>query len=235
MSAAQSATKGAMVEGTNVKQIRAWTRFQTYLLSIGLHSDPYLDQFNQAQWIKILSAFAQSIREGQLGTHQNHKTIKFESVRASLDSVAQAFRLADWADPRLDGDPRIAFLLQQQICGQNCPNLLWKAICKLFIGAFFFAMRSCEYVQVSGPHKTKLLVIKNIKFYKRWHWLNHTNPLLHLADCISFTFELQKKDTKGDTITQHRSSDTVLCPCKNLGQYYPPDQQLPHLKPRHPG
>ncbi len=110
-----------MVEGTNVKRIHAWTRCQTYLLSIGLHSDPYLNRY---QWIKILSAFAKSIREGRFGTHQNHKSIKSESVRASLDSVAQAFRLADQADPRLDGDPRIAFLLQQQICGQNFPNLL---------------------------------------------------------------------------------------------------------------
>jgi hypothetical protein len=26
-----------------------------------------------------------------------------------------------------------------------------KALCDLFMGAFFFAMRSCEYVQVNGP------------------------------------------------------------------------------------
>ncbi len=37
-----------------------------------------------------------------------------------------------------------------------------KAICELFIGTFFFARRSCKYVQVSNPHKTKLLTIKNI-------------------------------------------------------------------------
>lgn len=28
------------------------------------------------------------------------------------------------------------------------------------------AMQSCEYVQVSGPHKTKILAVKNTKFFK---------------------------------------------------------------------
>jgi hypothetical protein len=35
-----------------------------YLQSIGLPSDPYLDNFSRDQKFKILSAFAQSIREG---------------------------------------------------------------------------------------------------------------------------------------------------------------------------
>jgi len=39
-----------------------------------------------------------------------------------------------------------------------------KALCELFIGAFFFAMRSCEYIQVSGPRKTKLLAVRNVNF-----------------------------------------------------------------------
>ncbi len=88
------------------------------------------------------------------------------------------------------------------------------SLCELFIGAFFFAVRSCEYVQVSGYRKTKLLTVKNIKFYKGRRQLNHMDPLLHLAECVSITFEQQKKDSKGDIITQHRSSDTLLCPVK---------------------
>jgi hypothetical protein len=52
-----------------MKQVCAWTRFQLYLLSIGLQDDPYLDSFNRAQWIKILSTFAHSIREGRYGIY----------------------------------------------------------------------------------------------------------------------------------------------------------------------
>jgi hypothetical protein len=89
-----------------------------------------------------------------------------------------------------------------------------KALCKLFIGAFFFAMRSCEYVQVPGQRKTKLLTIKNINFYRGTCRLGHSDPLLHMAECVSITFEQQKRETKNDIITQHRSTDTLLCPVK---------------------
>jgi hypothetical protein len=71
-----------------------------------------------------------------------------------------------------------------------------KALCELFIGAFFFAMRSCKYVKVHGPRKTKLLTVKNINFYCGKRCLLHGDPLLHMADCVSITFELQKHDTK---------------------------------------
>jgi hypothetical protein len=85
-------------------------------------------------------------------------------------------------------------------------------MCELFIGAFFFAMRSCEYLNVSGRRKTKILTIKNIRFFKGRSELHHSNPSLHHATTVSITFEFQKKDTRNDTITQHRSGDKLLCP-----------------------
>ncbi len=75
-------------------------------------------------------------------------------------------------------------------------------------------MRSCEYIQVYGPRKTKLLSLGNIKFLKGRRFVPHSDDLLHRADCVSITFELQKRDSKGDVITQHRSSDPLLCPVK---------------------
>jgi hypothetical protein len=89
-----------------------------------------------------------------------------------------------------------------------------KALCELFIGAFFFAMRSCKYIQVNGPRKTKLLTIKNINFYRGNHHLTHSDPLLHMSNCVSITFEQKKRETKNDIITQHRSSNALLCPVK---------------------
>jgi hypothetical protein len=75
-------------------------------------------------------------------------------------------------------------------------------------------MRSCEYVKVSGYRKTKLLTVKNIRFFKGKRCLNHRDPLLHMADCVSITFEFQKKDSKNDIISQHRSGDHILCPVR---------------------
>jgi hypothetical protein len=89
-----------------------------------------------------------------------------------------------------------------------------KALNSLFIGAFFLAMRSCKYVQVSDPSKTKLLTIKNINFYHEKCQLHHSDALLHMADSILITFEQPKRETKNNIITQHRSTDTLLCPDK---------------------
>ena len=77
-----------------------------------------------------------------------------------------------------------------------------------------FAMRSCEYMQVSGPRKTKLLTFGIIKFLKGQRALPHRDPLLHRAECVSITFKFQKRDTRNDVITQFRSSDPLLCPVK---------------------
>jgi hypothetical protein len=129
--------------------------------------------------------------------------------------VAQAFKSADRADPQLDTDGKLAFsasvlrkFYKMSISSAD------KAHCELFIGAFFFAMRSCEYVQVSGKRKPKLLTLKNIRFFKGCRLIHFEDPLLHYADCVSITFEQQKRDTKNDVITQHRSDDPILCPVK---------------------
>jgi hypothetical protein len=66
---------------------------------------------------KIISAFAHAIREGRLCDGKVSKTVKSESVRSALDCLSQIFKLADWPDPRLDGDGRFALLLQRQLRG----------------------------------------------------------------------------------------------------------------------
>jgi len=71
-----------------------------------LYGDPYLNDFSCGQQHKILSAFAQAIREGRFSIRCTTNP-KSESVRAALDSVAQAFTLADQKDPRLDPDKKM--------------------------------------------------------------------------------------------------------------------------------
>jgi hypothetical protein len=89
-----------------------------------------------------------------------------------------------------------------------------KARCELFIGAFFFAMRSCEYLSVSGQRKTKLLVVRNIRFFMGKRRVQHDDKNLHLSTSVSITFEEQKRGSKNDTITHHRTNDPILCPVK---------------------
>jgi len=73
-------------------------------------------------------------------------------------------------------------------------------------------MHSCEYVKVTGYRKTKLLIVENIRFFNEKKQPLHSDHCLHLAECISITFKLQKQDAKNNIITQNFSGDRLLCP-----------------------
>jgi hypothetical protein len=109
------AVQGAVVQGTNAKQSCAWNRYKSYLVSIGIDNDWFLDSFSIGQKHLILRAFAHAIREGRFCNADNHSTIKSETVRASLDCMAQTYKLADRPNPRLDLDKCIAFILKCQL------------------------------------------------------------------------------------------------------------------------
>ena len=91
-----------------------------------------------------------------------------------------------------------------------------RALYQLAIGAIFFACRGCEYLKVpqSEKRRTKILRLKNIRFFRKGKELSHNNPWLEFADCVSITFEFQKKDEKNDTVTQMTSGDALLCPVR---------------------
>ena len=87
-----------------------------------------------------------------------------------------------------------------------------RAISQLSIGAFFFAMRSCEYTKVPQAEKgrTDVIRLRCIRFFKDGRIVPHDNLDLAYADCVSITFEMQKKDEKMDTVTQIATGDRLL-------------------------
>jgi hypothetical protein len=62
----------------------------------------------------------------------------------------------------------------------------------------FFACRCCEYLKVSAAEQqqTKILSLQNIQFFNEGRLLAHNHNELEFADCVSITFERQKKDEK---------------------------------------
>ena len=233
INAASTATTAGVEPGTHSKQALAWARYKLYLKSIAIQDDDFLEQFTIFQRNKILGAFAHALRDGRF--YKNKQSVKAETIRAAIDSVAQTYRMANRPDPRLDQDGRPSFLLLRQLRGykkfdppskqqaaltgtilRELNNLaltrLEKVMCELFTGAFFFAMRSCEYLKVSGKRRTKIIELGNIRFFKGRRELTHSDKNLRKADSVSITFELQKRDTKSDTITQYKSNDKRLCP-----------------------
>jgi hypothetical protein len=79
--------------------------------------------------------------------------------------------------------------------------------------AFFFAMRSCEYLKTSGSRRTKPIRMCDITFRDRFNRIiPHDSDNLHQAESVSVTFRFQKRDIRDDTITQSRSGNSEYCP-----------------------
>jgi hypothetical protein len=54
----------------------------------------------------------------------------------------------------------------------------------------------------------------NIQFFKDSAILPHSHPDLKFSDCVSLTFERQKRQDKNDRVTQKATGDSVLCPIR---------------------
>ena len=151
--------------------------------------DPFLDGFEPWTRTLLFSAFTQAMREACF-SKRHVKTLAEGTVRTTIDYVAQAFRADNRPDPRTDDGGRLSYILQQQYRGYKnldkntrqqkaLPLIVLRAVAKnrstvenialgqLFIGAFFFAMRSCEYLRTNiaeEQKRTKTLCVRNLRF-----------------------------------------------------------------------
>jgi hypothetical protein len=97
---------------------------------------------------------------------------------------------------------------------RNDDGPLNRATHQLARGAFFFAMRSCEYLTVTGERRTKRLRLGNLKFIRNKRSVRLDDPFLALSDTIAITFEFQKNDERDETVVMHCSGDPLLCPIR---------------------
>lgn len=164
----------------------------------------------------------------------SYDTLVESTVRSTISFVAQTFRENDRSNPTKDEDGELGRLLSRQfrsfrnkdptprqqkalpICVLiELSNLslteTQTCIHQLANGAFFFAMRSCEYLLVTQAEKrrTDIIRLRNIRFFKEGIEMSHNNPNLISADSVSITFEWQKKDERSETVT-HLSTDHPL-------------------------
>jgi hypothetical protein len=86
----------------------------------------------------------------------------------------------------------------------------------LTVGAYFFAMRACEFCRTPRRGKTRLLEIENIQFRDRKKRVaGHDDPdLLRKAYYVTITFVDQKNGEKFEKRTQPRSGRKWLCPVR---------------------
>jgi len=91
------------------------------------------------------------------------------------------------------------------------------AVADLLTLAYFFCMRSCEYSDVQGERHTKILCMRNIRFFDDNNRdISKEFNKIQLAISVTLTFEFQKRDIRNDFISHQRSNDTKgggkMCP-----------------------
>lgn len=87
----------------------------------------------------------------------------------------------------------------------------------LLIVAFFYAMRSCEYLITSGPRITVNIRLKHVVFLnERGGTIAQRSPEIFNAHSTSLIFENQKNKVKWDKSTQESTSDPLLNPTRAL-------------------
>ena len=209
-----------------------------WLQSVELFDHEYLAAFEPRTRTRLLGAFGSAVRAARF-SGPAHCQLAAGTVSDSVNHVAASFVEAGFPDPRVSetGAPS-RFLQRQYKSYQNLDKNLRqqkaitasilldmhahaqlpfstpakRATADLAIGAFFFALRSCEYVHVTGTRRTKPLRLRNLRFFRDNKVMALDDPDLRLATALSITFEFQKTDVRHETVHQHATGHLILCP-----------------------
>jgi hypothetical protein len=237
--ATASAAAQGVTAATSQKSNTAWKRWIQFLHSIGLPDDPFLDNFDRGQRHRLLGTFAQSVRHCTYSkSTKGYPELVAGTCITAVNGVAEAFKAAKDYDPRLDSDGKTSFLLQRLYKGyknldpsetqQKSLSLdvirrmiervvahpALNAFHELVHVAFFFAMRSCEYLEVNEERRTDAIIVGNIIFRRHHRVLPHSSLMLALADTVSIIFVFQKRTERNDQVTQRRTGHSFLCPVR---------------------
>ena len=113
LAAAEVAREGAVTGKTHEDQARAFRRWKEYCDSIGLIDDYYLDHFTRGQRIKLVGAFAMTMR-GARFLGPAYDSLAEGTIRSAVSYVASTFRENDRQNPTRDEDGELGRLLSQQ-------------------------------------------------------------------------------------------------------------------------
>jgi len=209
MAARQTAVSG----NTFDNETQAWNRYSEYCQSIGLGDNLFLKDMSRTHRIEIIGGFVVAVRQGQFSRPRDAPLAE-STVSDTLNHVAAVFRENGHDDPKRDAERNVARLLRRQLRLYKKDNPkevqqkvlpvcvlrlilssksteLCQAMGELAGAAHFWAIRSCEYAKVpkAEQRQTKQLCIRNIAFIRVRETLAHNSLSLHLADCVSVTFE----------------------------------------------
>ncbi len=181
-----------------------------------------------------------AVREGRFLKDCTEPLVEGTVRDAISHDVVQTFWELGQQNPTKDTDNMLSILLSRQFrayCNDN-PNQvqqkalafvvldelvkrqvaeLDRAVAQLTISAAFFACHSCEYLKVPRREmkRTKLLCLRDIRFFKNGHLLPEPSDDLEFADSVAMTFEMQKNEENHETVIHGWTDNPVLCPVKS--------------------
>ena len=130
-----------------------------------------------------------------------------------IDLLHKGFRSAD--PPEQQEVALTPSFLRQTY--NRASNAMEKHLSLLYVVAFFFAMRSCEYLITKGPRKTTNVCLKDIEFRNhRGGTINQKSSSIFNAAAVSVTFREQKNGEKWDRSTQEATADPLMNPARVL-------------------
>ena len=90
----------------------------------------------------------------------------------------------------------------------------WQHTSDLIRGAYFFAMRACEFCKTESPGRTRRLTLENITFRGQDNKvIDHKDPrLAEKSEFVTICFVDQKNGTRMERRSQRRSRIPILCP-----------------------
>jgi hypothetical protein len=237
LDAAEEARDGAVVASTHAEQARYRRRWHQFCAQVGLGNDHLLDGFDAPTCVRLLGAFAHAVRLGRFSNSPTPNPLMADSTRKHVNAVGTSFLESGRPDPRLDASGNTALLLRRQYRGYSNKDKptngqkalppkviirMWEQaetpsevlLSVLAIAAFFFAMRSCEYLLVEGERRTHIIRKADIRFFVDSVEVPHDSPRLEETDAVTVTFRWQKNDYRQATITMYRTDHAILCPVR---------------------
>jgi hypothetical protein len=233
---------------TRDKEARVWRRWNEYTKCINFNSDIWLQRLTPDSRTVIFGAFAAALRRRQF-SRPDENDLASATVQEPIAKLGEIFRANVGYNPaHVPGSHTLHPALARQFKGMRntdpgekqqkaLPVCVYREICRMaYVNksessdldvatadiltlAFFFCMRSCEYSEMQGERRTKILCMRNIRFYNERNQ-DITNKIDELEDAvsISLTFEFQKKDIRNETISHQKSGDKLvlghMCPVK---------------------
>jgi hypothetical protein len=247
--AAEMQREMGVTQGTKDKERRAWNRWCKDTKCIGFQDDVWLTKLTPEYRTTIFGAFAAALRRRQF-SRPDTTDLASGTVQETLAKLGEVFRANVGYNPtHAPGSETLHPALSRQFKGmknldpgekqqralpvcvyrefhkiayssQSFSLDLDRALAQLLNLAFFFCMRSCEYSDVQGERRTKLLCVRNLRFFTADNKdITEHNSYLHLAETVTITFEFQKRDIRNDIISHQRSKDKLgngeMCPVRS--------------------